>query len=178
MVDQAKARGGTRVAFRVADATALPFRDGWFDAALMRLVVHVLGDRPAAFGEAARVLAPGGRLFVWTFAPGHFTGFHLAPYLPSLAPLDLARFPDPGVLEGELRAAGFAVVATTALEQLGSIARAAAAERLRAGWISSVHLLPPDEVAAAAARLEREAADGAPPLATRLDLRLLTADRA
>ena len=79
---------------------------------------------------------------------------------------------------GELRAAGFAAVDVRPLVQQGSIGRAEAAERLRGGWISSVHLLPPAEVATAAERLEREAAEGAPPLATRLDLRLLTADRA
>jgi SAM-dependent methyltransferase len=178
MVEQATARAGVRVAFRVADAAALPFREAWFDAALMRLVVHTLDDRPAAFAEAARVLTPRGRLFVWTFAPAHFTGFHLAPYLPSLAPLDLARFPDPETLLEELRASGFAEARATPLVQQGSIGRADAAERLRGGWISSVHLLPPEEVAAAAERLEREAAEGAPPLATRLDLRLITADRA
>ncbi len=55
--------------------------------------------------------APGGRVFIWTFAPEHFTGFYLAPYLPSLPAVDLARFPTPGPLEDELAAAGFATVA-------------------------------------------------------------------
>ena len=54
---------------------------------------------PNALREAARVLAPGGRIFIWTFAPEHFTGFYLAPYLPSLPAVDLARFPTPEALE-------------------------------------------------------------------------------
>jgi SAM-dependent methyltransferase len=178
MIEQARGQTDRRVAFRVASAEALPFRDGWFDALTMRLVVHALGPlRRPALHEAARVLAPGGRIFVWTFAPAHFTGFHLAPYLPGLAAVDLARFPEPAALAGELRDAGFAEVVEHALVQDGSVARAAAAERLRGGWISTVHLLPPDEVAAAVARLEQEAAAGEPPLATRLDWRLLVGTR-
>ena len=46
---------------KVAPAEQLPFKDGWFERALMWLVVHLV-DRPRAFGEAARVLAPDGRL--------------------------------------------------------------------------------------------------------------------
>ena len=99
MIDRARSQGARRVAFRVATADALPFRGGWFDAVVMRLVVHTLGAaRDGAFHEAARVLAPRGRLYIWTFAPTHFTGFYLAPYLPSLPDVDLARFPDPDEL--------------------------------------------------------------------------------
>ncbi|MEO9176273.1 MAG: methyltransferase domain-containing protein [Gaiellales bacterium] len=178
MIEQARASAARRVAFRVGSADALAFRDGWFDAVTMRLVVHTLGDRRTnAFREAARVLAPGGRLFIWTFAATHFTGFYLTPYLPSLPAVDLARFPEPSLLAGELRDAGFADVAEQALVQGGTVSRADAAERVRAGYISTVHLLPEDEVAAAVARLEREAAAGAPDLATRLDWRLLVATR-
>jgi SAM-dependent methyltransferase len=179
MIERARAQATRRVAFRVASADALPFRDAWFDAVTMRLVVHTLGDQRAnAFREAARVLTPGGRLFIWTFAPTHFTGFHLAPYLPGLTAVDLARFPEPAALVVELRDAGFADVAEQALVQDGTVSRADAAARVRAGYISTVHLLPEDEVAAAVERLEREAAAGAPDLATRLDWRLLVATRA
>ena len=144
---------------------------------MMRLVVHTLGPlRLPALHEAARVLAPGGRIYIWTFAPEHFSGFYLAPYLPSLPAVDLARFPEPAQLAGELRDAGFDVTERTLVQQ-GSVARADAAERVRAGWISTVHLLPPDEVATAVARLEREAAAGEPELATRLDWRLLVGTR-
>jgi ubiquinone/menaquinone biosynthesis C-methylase UbiE len=178
MVEQARAGAAKGVAFRVASADALPFRDGWFDAVTMRLVVHTLGDaRQNALREAARVLGPGGRLFIWTFAPAHFTGFYLAPYLPSLPAVDLARFPTPARLVDDLVAAGFATVEELTLQQVGSIGRAEAAARVRAGYISTVHLLPADEVAAAAERLEAEADGGAPALETVLDWRLLVARR-
>ena len=178
MVAQARIGARRGVAFRTASADSLPFRDAWFDAVTMRLVVHALGDaRVHAFREAARVLAPGGRLFIWTFAPEHFTGFYLAPYLPTLPAVDLARFPEPDAIAHELSDAGFGGVERHVLQQDGVISRSDAAARVRAGYISTVHLLPLDEVVAGVARLEAEAAAGAPDLPTRLDWRLLVARR-
>ena len=46
--------------FRVADATALPFADGAFDAVTSALVINFIPDRPAAFREMHRVLRTGG----------------------------------------------------------------------------------------------------------------------
>ena len=40
---------------KVAPAERLPFKDGWFERAVMWLVVHLV-DRPQAFAEARRVL--------------------------------------------------------------------------------------------------------------------------
>jgi SAM-dependent methyltransferase len=48
----------------VADATALPFRDGAFASVLVRDLLHHLPEPRAALAEAARVLAPGGTLLV------------------------------------------------------------------------------------------------------------------
>jgi SAM-dependent methyltransferase len=178
MLARARARGVRGAGWKQGVADDLPFRDGWFDAAVMRLVVHTLGARrPAALREAARVLAPGGSLYVWTFEPEHFTGFYLAPYLPSLPALDLARFPDPDALAAELVADGFAAARTERLVQHRLVGRASAAERIRAGYISTVHLLPPGEVEAAARRLEDEAAAGAPALEATQRWRLVVGRR-
>ena len=176
MLAKARERHVRGAAFKRAQADDLPFRDGWFDAVTMRLVVHALGDRrPAALAEARRVLSSGGQLFIWTFAPAHFTGHHLVSYLPDLAPIDLARFPTPDALSAELIAAGFTDVRMQAFEQRGVVERERAAEQLRAGHVSTIHLLPPEQVAAAVERLEREAAAGEPPLTTVLRWQLLVA---
>ena len=45
-----------------ADAERLPFEDGSFDLVLGHAVLHHIPDLPTAFGEFARVLAPGGTL--------------------------------------------------------------------------------------------------------------------
>jgi ubiquinone/menaquinone biosynthesis C-methylase UbiE len=45
-----------------ADAERLPFKDGSFDLVLGHAVLHHIPDLATAFGELARVLAPGGTL--------------------------------------------------------------------------------------------------------------------
>jgi len=47
-----------------ADAGALPFRSGSFDAVLVRDVLHHVQDRRAVLTEAIRILRPGGRITV------------------------------------------------------------------------------------------------------------------
>jgi SAM-dependent methyltransferase len=176
MLAKARERRVKGAAFKLAQADDLPFRKGWFDAVMMRLVVHALGDRrSAALSEARRVLAAEGRLFIWTFAPDHFTGHHLRTYLPDLPAVDLARFPSAEELTGELADAGFGDVRLCWFEQGGSVSRERAAEQLRARHLSTIHLLPPEQVAAAAERLEAEAAAAEPPLATVLRWHLFIA---
>lgn len=51
-------------AFARMDAARLGFADGRFEAVVMLDVLDVLADPAAALAEAARVLAPGGRLMV------------------------------------------------------------------------------------------------------------------
>jgi len=53
---------------RQGDILALPEEDGVADAAVIHQVLHFLTDPGAALVEAARVLAPGGRLLVVDFA--------------------------------------------------------------------------------------------------------------
>lgn len=52
-----------------ADALALPFADGAFDAITVAFGVRNFADRAAAFRECARVLRPGGTLWVLEFTP-------------------------------------------------------------------------------------------------------------
>ena len=57
------------VKLRLADATELPLGDGVADFITVHQVLHYLDDPAAVLHEAARVLAPGGRLLVVDFAP-------------------------------------------------------------------------------------------------------------
>ena len=58
------------IRYQLAAAEALPFPDGYFDAAVSSLFFHhVTGDlKLCAAREAARVIRPGGRLVVADFA--------------------------------------------------------------------------------------------------------------
>ena len=55
-------RLGLKVKTVSADAERLPFKDESFDLVLGHAVLHHIPDLPTAFGELARVLAPGGTL--------------------------------------------------------------------------------------------------------------------
>ena len=57
------------VKLRLAEATALPVADGVADFITIHQVLHYLERPGEAIGEAARALAPGGRLLVADFAP-------------------------------------------------------------------------------------------------------------
>jgi SAM-dependent methyltransferase len=54
---------------RQADMYRLPFEAGTFAAVVFHQVLHFADDPAAAIAEAARVLAPGGRLVAVDFAP-------------------------------------------------------------------------------------------------------------
>lgn len=155
MLAEARARAGRLAAFKRAPAEALPFRDGWFERAVFRLVVHLV-DRSRALPEVARVLGPGGRAVIATFRPEHFERFWLNPWFPSIPEIDRARFPEPAVLTDELGRAGFASVRMRPLTQIRRTRREDALERLRGRFISTLHLVPEEEFRKGLERAERE----------------------
>jgi len=59
----------------VADAQRLPFVPGRFDLVACQFGVMFFPDRPAAFAQARRVLAPGGRLLFTTWDTVERHGF-------------------------------------------------------------------------------------------------------
>ncbi|MFS0770695.1 ArsR/SmtB family transcription factor [Sphingomonas sp. 1P08PE] len=66
---RAKLAGAANTELRQADLYALPMADGAADVAIIHHVLHFAQQPGAAIGEAARVLAPGGRLLIADFAP-------------------------------------------------------------------------------------------------------------
>jgi SAM-dependent methyltransferase len=119
MLDEAAARGTARaVEWRQADAMRLPFADASFDAVVCQFGVMFFADKPKAFAEARRVLAPGGVFVfnVWDrIEENEFADVvtaALEPLFPADPPRFLARTPhgycDARAIERDLAAGGFA----------------------------------------------------------------------
>jgi SAM-dependent methyltransferase len=81
-------RGLPNLHFALADGMALPFRDGLFDLVLSHAVIEHVADAPLYLRECARVLAPGGRVYLSTSPYLSFAGAHL-PRLKVPVPLHL-----------------------------------------------------------------------------------------
>ena len=155
MLAQARLAAGKKVGLKRGSGEALPFKDGWFDRVVLRLVVHLL-DRQQALPELERVLAPGGRALFATFAPDHFEWYWLVEVFPEVAEIDRRRFPTPDVLARELEQAGLSSVRTRSLTQRNRLTRAEALGRIRARYISTLRLLDEGTFASGLERAERE----------------------
>jgi ubiquinone/menaquinone biosynthesis C-methylase UbiE len=154
MVELAKQRG---VNAKVARAEQLPFKEGWFERAVLWLTVHLL-DRPRTFAELRRVLGEEGRVVIATFDPSHFDRFWLNEIFPSLERIDRDRFPTDEGLTQELLTAGFEP-RVIRFSQRAEITRQAALERIRGRYISTLELLSDDEYRSGLERAERELPD-------------------
>ena len=74
--------------FALADGMALPFANGTFDLVLSHAVIEHVADAALYLRECARVLAPGGRVYLSTSPYLSFAGAHL-PRLKIQVPLHL-----------------------------------------------------------------------------------------
>ncbi|MEI7037651.1 class I SAM-dependent methyltransferase [Fulvimonas yonginensis] len=119
MLAVARARRTARpVTWRQADALALPFADGSFDAVLCQFGAMFFPDKPRAFAEAHRVLRPGGVLLfsVWDRIETNDFARRVHEAMADLFPADpprfLARLPHgyhaPDAIRRDLARAGFA----------------------------------------------------------------------
>ena len=122
-----KRAGGNAARFVQADALALPFRDGSFDAITVAYGLRNVADLRAALSEMRRVLAPGGRVAILDFGKpdGAIARALYGTYLRAAMPLvgwlfhgdpdtyryipdSLERYPGQRGVDELLREAGFA----------------------------------------------------------------------
>lgn len=136
MLDEAAAIGASgSVEWQQADAMALPFPDNEFDAVICQFGVMFFPDKPKAFSEARRVLAPGGVFIfnVWDHISENEFADTVTTALESVFPEDppqfLARTPhgyyDRSKFERDLASGGFAK--RPQVDTVGARSRAASA---------------------------------------------------
>ncbi len=130
MMVQAARKAGRRKAtipLAQADALALPFRDGAFDAVTVAFGIRNFEELDRGLGEISRVLKDGGRAVILEFSPPRrsFFGALYRLYFTRILPLagklisrdahaygylpaTVQNFVTPVELAGKLKAAGFA----------------------------------------------------------------------
>ncbi|MFI1507927.1 class I SAM-dependent methyltransferase [Streptomyces sp. NPDC020597] len=111
-----------RADWRQADGQELPFEDGDFDLVVCQFGVMFFPDRPAAYAEVRRVLAPPGRFLFNSWGPLATHGFAsafqnaLEDAMPGRAPAFLEDVPhgytNPALVASDLAAAGLTLDAT------------------------------------------------------------------
>jgi SAM-dependent methyltransferase len=98
-------------------AEQLPVPDHSVDLVMSTDVIHHVGDRPAYFREAARVLKPGGRLVTVTDSAADIARRRpLTSHFPETAAIELSRYPSLEVLTNEMTAAGFTAISREGVE--------------------------------------------------------------
>ncbi|WP_198370015.1 class I SAM-dependent methyltransferase [Roseomonas rosulenta] len=102
---------GDRVAFRQGDATALPFDDDSFDAAVTIHVAMNIAAKDRMYAEARRVLKPGGRFAVYDVLQGEGGSVHYP--VPWAREPSISHLATPAEMEGLLKEAGFGIEAVS-----------------------------------------------------------------
>jgi ubiquinone/menaquinone biosynthesis C-methylase UbiE len=154
-----------------ADATAIPFADGTFRAAVCTLALHHFRQPDAVFGEIARVLDQDARLVVLTAAREQMRCYWLNEYFPDALERSIVQMPPLDQTIIALHGAGFDRVTTVPFfvsAELQDLFLYAGKYRpalyldpvIRAGISTFANLAEPAELVQGCARLEADLASG------------------
>jgi ubiquinone/menaquinone biosynthesis C-methylase UbiE len=147
MIELARAKlAGADVHWRTADAMALPFRDGVFDAVVCQFGFMFFTDHALGFSEARRVLRPAGTLLasVWcplSDNPAAAIAHAVASRMFEDDPPQYLRVPfetlDAATIEALAKDAGFVNVEVARVDLVG---RAPSAKVVAAGFVKGLPL--------------------------------------
>jgi ubiquinone/menaquinone biosynthesis C-methylase UbiE len=135
----------------------LPFGNGVAALAYLHLSIHY-GDWHKAIDEALRVVAPLGRVEIWTITPEAIARSSLGQWFPKVVEIDTERFPHPESMAQYLRTKGYLVEVSRADEP---IARRVGdwMDAVRGRFVSTLQLLDDDEIDAGLTRFAEQHSD-------------------
>jgi ubiquinone/menaquinone biosynthesis C-methylase UbiE len=95
MLKEAKAAKGSsrKTSFELGSAEQIPAEDGEYEGAFAMFTVHHWQDLAASFKELERVLAPGGRVAIFTSTPVQMEGYWLCHYFPKMMQAGIEEMP-------------------------------------------------------------------------------------
>jgi ubiquinone/menaquinone biosynthesis C-methylase UbiE len=165
MIARARARAPEARLVR-GRAEALPWRAASFDRVYCVNALHHFSDRAAFFGEARRILRPGGALLTIGKDPhAERDSWWVYDYFPETVGIDRDRFARMRTLRGEMALAGFSWSESFEADRIEAVRPAA--EALVGGvvdraYTSQLTVLSDEEFAAGVARITaaNEAAGG------------------
>ncbi|MBM6593847.1 class I SAM-dependent methyltransferase [Microvirga pudoricolor] len=120
-----------RVDFRQGDATALPFDDATFDAAMTLHVAMNVAAKDRMYAEARRVLKPRARFAIYDVLQGEGGAIHFP--VPWAREPSISHLATPDEMSALLSGAGFTVLSVRDSTEESRIWFEAAAERLAQG---------------------------------------------
>lgn len=174
----AEAEAPKDVSFLAGRAEAIPLPDDACDLVLMFLSFHHVRDREAAAAEVARVLRPGGRVFIRSQFADRFPDLDWHAYFPSARGIELEMFPSTAEVEAAFAAAGLRRQALVSIDERFHDSLREHTALLKHRAISTFEHMDEAEIVAGFARLDvAVAAETTPsPVITRSDLMVLAAD--
>jgi ubiquinone/menaquinone biosynthesis C-methylase UbiE len=151
-------RAHPRVTYLDGSADRIPLEDGAVDLVLMFLVLQHVADRPAAGGEIARVLRPGGRVLIVSHFRGEPTPRAWAAYFPEAREIEERSLPTVEETKAMFAPAGVAFVALDRQRITVCPSLRTYLERVRLRSIASLDRLSEAEFAAGVAAMEADVA--------------------
>lgn len=99
-----------QVRYLAGEAARMPLPDAGADFLLMFLSFHHFPDQPAAIAEIARVVKPGGRVFLRSTFKARIPNHWWRSYFPRSQAIEEAMFPTVAEAQALFEAAGFSTI--------------------------------------------------------------------